>query len=105
MTEVPPWFRGPLPKNVVPLTPPPGRAVPTRTTSAGASSPPADVEPTHYKRSAFGTVLIVNPNRCMLCHRPKHRDTAHHEFLADEATVEHAHALGWPIPEGEPPSW
>lgn len=100
MTDVPPWYRGPLPANVVPITKP---------SAAGDSTPPAAEplalvpEPTWWKTIANGRRVVVNPNECMFCHRGKHRTTRHHEFVPEEADESVAHALGWPIPSNQDP--
>lgn len=99
MTHVPPWYRGPLPSNVVPIKPSLASAAP-----APASEPLALVpEPTVWKRLANGRRVVVNPNVCMHCHRGRHRRIRHHEFLPDEATETDARALGWPIPTNQDP--
>lgn len=93
MTEIPTWWRGPLPSNVVPLKP---------SMSAGASTPPADVEPprpTRWKAVAFGDRVVVNPNLCLICHKAPHRTTPHHSFIPDEADESTALRLGWPHPD------
>lgn len=99
MSDVPPFWRGPLPKNVVPLKPS------SAATPPAAEEPllPAEPAPTYYKRVATGEAVVVNPNLCMICHRGPHRPRPHHEFIPDEATPTQAERLGWPMPTNQDP--
>lgn len=54
--------------------------------------------PTYWKMTGAKFPVLVNPNRCMVCHKPPHRPLAHHEFIADEAFAATAKAMGWPLP-------
>lgn len=94
MSELPPYFRGPLPRNVRPLKPSTAGGIPP-----AVEPTPAPVDrPTYWKTVANGDQVIVNPNRCMICHRRPHDTTPHHEFIADEAAEFYAVRLGWPLP-------
>lgn len=94
------YLRGPLPRHLQPTD---GTA--ERRRPAAPPPPPARGDlPTEYRRTAHHVLLIANPNRCGICRRPRHQDTAHHQFEPDLATVAEAEALGWPIPRQELPS-
>lgn len=57
--------------------------------------------PTRFVELASGQVMVENPNVCGICHKGRHRDTAHHAFEADRAFPNQAAALGWPLPPPE----
>lgn len=72
--------------------------------SAAASTPAAETEPqpTRWKEVPGGRV-VLNPNECMICHRPPHPTTPHHPFIPSEAVEYVARRLGWPLPDNQEP--
>lgn len=57
--------------------------------------------PTFWSSTATGRPLIVNPNVCQICHKPRHPSTAHHKFDPDTAWPGIAATLGWAMPPEE----
>lgn len=89
------------------LGPWPGSARTTRPTAPAATTPAAGAvhhvpEPTRWKEVPGGRV-VLNPNECMICHRPPHPTTPHHPFIPSEAVEYVARRLGWPLPDNQEP--
>ncbi|MDU7361212.1 MAG: hypothetical protein E7L00_08415 [Propionibacteriaceae bacterium] len=59
--------------------------------------------PTYWNKRPASVPLVMNPNRCEVCHRFPHAPTPHHSFTPDRATEAQARALGWPIPNQQEP--
>lgn len=59
---------------------------------------PAD-RGTYYAPTRGNRRLVVNPNECGVCGRPRHPDGPHHKFQAAAETRAMAQWLGWPMPE------
>lgn len=60
---------------------------------------PRPVVSTYWKTTGAKYPVLVNPNLCMICHKPPHRPLPHHGFIPDEAFAPTAKAMGWPLPE------
>lgn len=60
-------------------------------------------EPTRWVKLANGRLVVENPAVCGICHRRRHRDTAHHAFMPDRAYPEMAERIGWPLPPNQDP--
>lgn len=104
------YFRGPAPAVLRDELPPApeAKASPSGCTCYGdalvpVSCPLHEPQPTYFKPMPYGPDHVVNPNVCGICHKPRHRDTPHHDFEPAASSVEYAERAGWPLPTNQEP--